>query len=245
MKGYGQYCPLALAAEILSERWTLLVLREIILGARRFNDIQRGVPRMSPSLLSLRLKSLKKAGIVERQQGDRNTSGYVLTEAGAELAPLITGLGAWGKRWLPASLKRADADPRLVLWDMHRRLNFPRLPAARTVVRFNFSDQPKARRFCWLLADRSGAELCITDPGLEVDLFVATDGLSITRVWYGDLPIKRALADGTIELDGPRHLREEFPFWLQLSVLAPVERWRPLAGLQHNASRFEAPRPIR
>ncbi len=244
MKGYGQYCPLALAAEILSQRWTLLVLREIILGARRFNDIQRGVPRMSPSLLSLRLKSLRKAGIVERPQGDRNTNGYLLTEAGAELAPLITGLGAWGKRWLPATLNRADADPRLVLWDMHRRLNFPRLPAARTVVRFSFSDQPKGRRFCWLLADRHGAELCVTDPGLEVDLFVATDGLSITRVWYGDLPLKRALADGTIALDGPSHLREDFPSWLQLSVLAPVDRWRPLAGRRRNASRFEAPRPI-
>lgn len=227
MKGYGQFCPLALAAEILTERWTPLVLRELILGAHRFNDIHRGVPRMSPSLLSLRLKSLEKAGIVERRR-EHTGSEYVLTEAGRELSPLMVGLGKWGKRWLPATLGRSDADPRLILWDLHRRMNLGRMPAARIVIEFEFTDQPKAKRYAWIVGNSTGVELCITDPGLEVDLFVTTDSRTITWVWYGDIPLTQALSNGSIELHGPRKLRRAFPSWLQLSVLASVPRRRPL-----------------
>lgn len=223
MKGYGQFCPLALASEIVGERWTPLVLRELILGARRFNEIHRGVPRMSPSLLSRRLKTLEKAGIVERRRGGGHTE-YVLTGAGEELAPVIESLAVWGKRWLPATLSRDNTDPDLVMWDMHRRMEPDRLPAARTVLQFDLVDQPSAKRLRWIVADPGGVDLCITDPGFEVDVFVATDSRTLTWVWYGDLPLQRAIADGAIKLHGPRHLCEAFPSWLKLNLLADIPR---------------------
>jgi DNA-binding HxlR family transcriptional regulator len=227
MKGYGQFCPLALASEIVGERWTPLVLRELMLGARRFNEIHRGVARMSPSLLSRRLKSLEAAGIVARSRvGAR--SDYALSEAGAELATVLEGLAVWGKRWLPATLSADRADPDLILWDMHRRLDAGRMPPSRTVIRFDFADQPDDRRLRWLLCEAAAVEFCITDPGFEVDLFVETDSRTVTWVWYGDLPLRRALADGRIALHGPRRLRDAFPSWLQLSLIAGVERRRPL-----------------
>lgn len=225
MSGYGQFCPMALAAEIVGERWTPLVLRELFLGARRFNDIHRGVPRISPSLLSQRLKTLEKAGVVARQ-----ADGYTLTEAGAELAPVVEGLAVWGKTWLPATLSRIQADPDLIMWDMHRRLDLSRMPAKRTVIRFDFTDQPKAKRHRWILADRSAAELCITDPGSPVDLFVVTDSRTIVWVWYGDIPLKQAIDDGSILLDGPPRLCAVFPSWLMLNLMAPIPRRKPLAA---------------
>lgn len=225
MKSYGQFCPLAIASEVVGERWTTLILRELMLGARRFNDIHRGVPRISPTLLSQRLKTLERAGIVERRASGRQVE-YSPTEAGEELLPAIEALAVWGKRWLPATLSADRADPDLVMWDMHRRVDLDRLPEQRTVLRFDFVDQPSAKRSRWLMGDRSGVELCIVDPGFEVDLYVTTDSRTVTLVWYGDVPLRDAIADGRIELDGPRRLCEALPAWLQLSVIAPVERRR-------------------
>lgn len=226
MKGYGQFCPLALATEIVGERWTPLVLRELILGGRRFNDIHRGVPRMSPALLSRRLKTLERAGIIERQRIGGRTE-YALSEAGAELAPTIESLALWGKRWLPATLSDDNGDPDLVMWDMHRRMNLNRMPDTRTVIQFEFTDQANTKRLRWIVGDMTGVELCITDPGFEVDLFVATDSRTVTLVWYGDVPLRRAIDEGAIEVHGPRHLCDAFPSWLQLSLLAEVDRQRP------------------
>ena len=229
MKGYGQFCPLALAAEIVGERWTPLVLRELILGSRRFNDIHRGVPRMSPSLLSRRLRTLEGAGIVARRRGPGGKAArveYALTEAGEALAPTIESLAVWGKHWLPATLSRDDADPDLVMWDMHRRMNLDRLPEARTVIRFEFTDQPRAKRLRWIVCSPAGAELCIIDPGFDVDLYVASDSRTVTLVWYGDLALGRAVDEGAIEVHGPRALCEAFPSWLHLSRMAEVPRRR-------------------
>lgn len=223
MKGYGQFCPLALASEIVGERWTPLVLRELLLGGRRFNDIQRGVPRMSPSLLSRRLRTLESVGIIEKRRVAGHTE-YVLTEAGENLRPAIESLAVWGKRWLPATLSDDNADPDLVMWDMHRRMALDCMPETRTVMRFEFADQPEARQLRWIVGDRSGVELCITDPGFDVDLFVMTDSRTITWVWYGDIPLKRAIADGSIRLHGPRRLCNAFPSWLELNLLAGVPR---------------------
>jgi DNA-binding HxlR family transcriptional regulator len=225
MQGYGQFCPLALASEIVGERWTPLVLRELILGGRRFNDIHRGVPRMSPALLSRRLKTLEHAGIVERRRSGGRTE-YVLTEAGAELAPTIESLAIWSKRYLPATLSADRADPDLVMWDMHRRMALERLPPSRTVIQFEFTDQPDAKRLRWIVAEPTQVELCITDPGFEVDLFVITDSFTIVWVWYGDIPLKRAIEEGAIELHGARQLCNAFPSWLQLNLLADVARQR-------------------
>lgn len=209
MKGYGQFCPLALASEIVGERWTPLVLRELILGSTRFNDIHRGVPRMSPALLSRRLKTLESAGIVERRRSGTRI-GYVLTEAGEAIAPTIQSLAIWSKEWLPATLSADRADPDLVMWDMHRRMNLDRMPKPRTVIQFAFTDQPQVKRLRWIVG--------------EVDLFVETDSRTVTHVWYGDIPLAHAIADGAIELHGPRRLCEAFPSWLQLNMLAQVPR---------------------
>jgi DNA-binding HxlR family transcriptional regulator len=228
MKGYGQFCPLALTSEVVGERWTPLVLREIMLGASRFNDIHRGVPRMSPSLLARRLKTLHGAGIIARQRSDSGRVKYVLTEAGTALMPVIRCLIDWGMAWLPATLSRDHADPDLIMWDLHRRINLARVPATRTVVRFAFTDLGKAKRWRWIVGDQTGMTLCITDPGFEVDLFVTTDSWTMARIWYGELPLKRALAEEAMTLDGPRPLREAFPSWLMLSVLAATAGRLPL-----------------
>jgi DNA-binding HxlR family transcriptional regulator len=227
MKGYGQFCPLAIASELLGERWTPLVMRELVLGATRFNDIHRGVPRMSPSLLSRRLQALERSGLIERRRAGRR-SEYVLTEAGNALAPTIQSLAVWSKRWLPATLSDDRADPDLVMWDMHRRMNLDRLPDERMVMQFEFSDQPKARKLRWIVGNKSGVELCITDPGLEVDLYVITQSRVITLVWYGDLPLERSIRDGSIRLHGPPRLCRDFPSWLQLNMLAEVPRQHPV-----------------
>lgn len=225
MQGYGQYCPLALASEIVGERWTPLVLRELMMGSRRFNDVHRGVPRMSPALLSRRLRMLAQVGIVERRVVDGH-SEYVLTEAGGELAPVLMDLAIWGKRWLPSTLSREDADPDLIMWDMHRRIDRERMPSGRTVVQFSFLDQSAAKRDRWIVSQRGEIDFCIKDPGYEVDLFVETDSRTITWVWYGDIPLSQALADERIALHGPPALCRAFPQWLQLSAMAPYERRR-------------------
>jgi DNA-binding HxlR family transcriptional regulator len=228
MEGYGQFCPLALASEIVGERWTPLVLRELTLGARRFNDIHRGVPRMSPSLLTRRLRTLETAGIITRSEGPR--SEYSLTEAGEALRPVIENLAVWGKRWLPATLSDDRADPDLVMWDLHRRMNLERLPSETTVIQFEFIDQPEVKRLRWIVADRTDVELCITNPGLNVDLYVTTDSRTMTLVWYGDLPLDAALGEEAIMLDGPRSLCSAFPTWLRLNLLAEIPRRQPQGG---------------
>lgn len=228
MKGYGQFCPLALATEIVGERWTPLVLRELLLGSRRFNDIHRGLPRMSPALLAKRLRTLEEAGIVARGVTPTGGARYEPTEAGLALAPAIESLSLWGKTWLPATLSDENADPDLVMWDLHRSIDPAVLPSERTVIRFDFTDQPKVRRCRWLVGDASAVELCVTEPGFEIDLLVTTDSRTITWVWYGDIPLKEALGDGRIQLDGPRRLCDAFPSWMPLSMLASVPRKHPL-----------------
>ena len=233
MKSYGQYCPLAIASEVLGERWTLLVPRELILGSTRFNAIHRGVPRMSPSLLSTRLKMLEWAGIIQRIPNGDHVE-YQLTEAGAALAPAVESLAVWSREWLPATLSEARADPDLVMWDMHRRLDRDKLPSERTVIQFEFDDQPDIKRLRWIITDRSTVDLCITDPGFDVDLYVTASSRTITLVWYGDLPLNQAIRGGLIRLHGPAALCAAFPSWLQLSLIAGIPRKRPASALSSN-----------
>lgn len=223
MKGYGQFCPVAKASEIVGGRWTPLVLRELLCGSRHFNELRRGVPLMSPSLLSQRLKALEKAGIIERDRQNMRT-GYTLTEAGEELRPLIEGLGAWGQRWARAQLEDADLDAGLLMWDVRRNVETARLPDHRTVIQFEFADVPGAEGSYWLVGNREEVELCLKDPGFEVDLFVLSDLRTLTHVWLGDLAVGEALRSERIELQGERPLRESFRSWFALSPLAPVER---------------------
>jgi len=219
MKSYGQFCAIAKALEVVGERWTPLVLRELICGSSRYNEIQRGVPRISPALLSKRLSDLERAGVIER---NGETGAYALTRAGWELKPVIEQLGVWGERWVRGQLSDEDLDPDLVMWDMHRRINLKLFPRKRTCLEFDFVDQPDSKRHYWLVGDRNGLELCINEPGYPVDLYITTDTRTMTLVWNGDLPLRRTIDDGRIELHGPMDLCRAFPKWLLLNLFASV-----------------------
>jgi DNA-binding HxlR family transcriptional regulator len=228
MRGYGQFCPVAKAAEVIGERWTPLVLRELVCGSRRFNDIRRGVPLMSPTLLSQRLKTLERAGIVVRRKGAGGVE-YQLTPAGEELRPVIEMMGVWGVRWAQRQVTRDDLDPAILMWDMRRRIALDALPAGRTVIQFTFTDVPKPKRDWWLVGDRDGLELCLKDPGFDVDLYVTSDIATMARVWLGEPRLDAAIASGRVDLQGPRDIQRRFRHGLQLSVFAAAPR--PPRGL--------------
>jgi Predicted transcriptional regulators len=228
MKGYGQFCPVAKAAEIIAERWTPLVLRELLCGSRRFNDLHRGVPLMSRTLLAGRLEQLEDAGIVRSVPRSRGRGrDYQLTAAGEELRPLIECLGEWGQRWARAQVRRGDLDPGLLMWDIHRRVNLEALPPRRVVVRFEFRGVPatvRCPRYWWLVLEQVGVDLCLKDPGFLVDIVIGADLRTLTRVWMGDLLLVEGVRAGLIQIDGPRSLVRAFPTWLTLSEFAGVER---------------------
>ena len=219
MKRYGQFCSISKALEVMGERWTPLILRELICGSSRYNEIHRGIPRISPTLLSKRLNDLERAGVVER---DPASGAYALTAAGWELKPVIEQLGVWGQRWVRGQMTEEDFDPDLVMWDMRRRIDLEIFPETRTCLKFEFTGEPDGRRHYWLVGDRKEMELCITNPGYPVDLYVTTDARTMTLVWNGDLPLRRMIQDGRIELHGPTDLCRAFPDWLQLNLFAGV-----------------------
>jgi DNA-binding HxlR family transcriptional regulator len=226
MSSYGQFCPVAKASEVLAERWTPLVVRELLCGSHRFNELQRGVPLMSRSLLAKRLRELERAGVIERRpSADARGSEYHLTEAGEELRPIIMGLGAWGQRWTRSELSRADLDPRLLMWDVQRNIETEALPGHRVVVRFRFTDPaPGLPRVTWLILDRDQVDVCYKDPGFEVDLVVAGRLRALVAVWMGDTSMSAVIRARELVVDGPGDLVRAFPGWLRRSIFASVER---------------------
>jgi DNA-binding HxlR family transcriptional regulator len=228
---YGQFCPVAVASEIFAERWTPVILRELVLGSRRFNDIQRGVPRISRALLVKRLRELAAHGVISNANGE-----YQLTEAGHELGQVVVHLGTWGARWT-APVRRDRLDAKLLTWDMHRRIALDRLPEKRVVVRFDFRGVPagnKAPKTYWLLLERPEVDLCIIEPGFEVDVYVDADLASFTKVWLGEVPMRQAIRAGDINVTGDRQSARDFPSWLLLSTLAAVSR--PVAAVQRRVA---------
>jgi DNA-binding HxlR family transcriptional regulator len=222
MSGYGQFCPVAKAMELLDERWTLLVVRELLLGSRHFNDLRRGVPKMSPALLSKRLKSLTRAGVVERADIDGRTT-YSLTECGKELTEVVDALGTWGVRWI-GELGEEDLDPHLLMWDIHRGVDTEAVPDGRTVVAFVFPEVHAATRRWWLVITADGVDVCDVDPGFPVRVTVETSLRTLTLVWRGDLPWSAALRSGDLVLRGEPQACRALPRWLKLSSLAPTPR---------------------
>jgi DNA-binding HxlR family transcriptional regulator len=231
MKGYGQFCPIAVASEIVAERWTPLILRELLNDSRRFGEIRQGLPLISRTLLVQRLRSLEDAGLIASRPLPRGRGReYVPTAAAQEFREVLDRLGAWGQRWATTQFDPQNLDLGLLLWNMRRRVDARRLPTRRVVVRFDFRAFPprcKPLRTCWLILDRRGSEVCLKDPMLDVDLVVAADAGTMARVWLGAITFQDATRAGGLRLEGPRDLVRGFRTWFLLSKFAHVERQRP------------------
>ncbi|MGA9442819.1 MAG: winged helix-turn-helix transcriptional regulator [Methyloceanibacter sp.] len=222
MSSYGQFCPIAKASEILGERWTHLIVRELGAGSETFSDLRKGLPLISPSLLSSRLKSLEAAGVVARTETEQGIR-YTLSEAGRELKPIILQVGVWGHRWARSKLSPEDLDPSLLMWDIHRTMNVDYFGVERTVLRFEFSDYAAKFRRWWLVVRGGEVDVCIKDPGYDVDLEVLTDLRTLTAVWMGDIGLGQALRDRRIRLTGPTQLKRDIATWLGTNYFADVK----------------------
>lgn len=223
--GYKQFCPVAMASEVLGTRWTLVLLREMIAGSTRFNDLRRGVPKMSPSLLSQRLKELEQAGIVEKHPvpSEKGVFEYRLTAAGHDVRPVVEAMGFWGQKWVESELSLKNLDPSLLMWDMRRNLNPAPLPERRVVIEFLYHDVSPSKRRWWLVVEPRGeTDLCWSDPGFDVDLYVTTDLRTMTAIWMGLTSVEREAAK--IDFDGARDIARTMQTWLGLSPFAVQEK---------------------
>lgn len=220
MKSYRQFCPIAKASEIFAERWTPLIVRELLMGSTRFSELEWGVPGIPRSLLAQRLRFLTQTGIVERRGEGRNSS-YHLTPAGQELLDIVERLGQWGQKWVNPDIREEDVvDASLLMWDMHRRVDWKRAPPRRITIQFNIPDS--RHRMFWLVLDRGDSSVCLQDPGFGVDLEVTARTMTLHRVWMGQLRFGQAMRGGDLQLDGPREMVKGFPTWFTLSVFSDV-----------------------
>jgi DNA-binding HxlR family transcriptional regulator len=233
MKGgaFGQFCPVAMACEVFAERWTPIILRELLAGSHRFNEIHRCIPLISRALLVRRLRQLEAAGVIASASGSAGGRGgrgreYHLTDAGKEFRAAIDALGAWGQRWT-IRIQPQNLDAGLLMWNVRRRIAVDRLPPQRVVAYFSYSGFPvtyRGLRKCWLILERSNVDVCLNDPGFEVGLHVDADIAAMARVWLGDLAFAEAVRSKKIRLAGMPDLIRQFPTWLQLSHFATVPR---------------------
>lgn len=224
---YRQFCPVAMAAEVLCTRWTVVLLRELVAGSTRFNELRRGVPRMSPALLSRRLKDLEAAGIVARE-ASRSESGafeYRLTASGRELGPIVEAFGIWGQRRIEADLSLQHLDVQLLMWDMRRNLNPTPMPQGRNVIHFIYPELPATQRSWWLIVEpKNGVDLCSVDPGFDVDLYVSVDLRTMTAIWLGLDTVRAAVANKRMILTGDRRIASAMQTWLGLSPFAKEKK---------------------
>jgi DNA-binding HxlR family transcriptional regulator len=197
---------------VLGERWTLLIVRDLLVGTTRFNDLARGLPGLSRSLLTKRLRQLERAGLLERFDGE-----YLLTDAGRELEPIVFGIGAWGAKWTFGEPDPDELDAELLVWWMHNRLDTSELPDRRTVFHLRFTDDPQP---FWLVIEGHDPSVCLTDPGYDVDVTITSDLASLYEVWLGRLPVRQALRQHRLEFEGPRALTRRMPSVFQLSPIS-------------------------
>jgi DNA-binding HxlR family transcriptional regulator len=219
---YGQFCPIAKASEVLGERWTNLVVRELGAGSETFNDLRRGLPLISPSLLSARLKSLEAAGVVTRTETGKNVR-YALTEAGRELKPILLALGAWGQRWARTEFDEKDLDPSMLMWDIHRTMKADFFGENRTVLLFEFSDYTSRFRRWWLVVDKGEVDVCMKDPGYDVDLHVLTDTKTLASLWLGEITYTHAIRTKHLVMAGPEKFKRTIRTWLGTNYFAGVK----------------------
>lgn len=221
--GFGQFCPVALACETLTQKWTLLIVRELCAGATRFSDIRRGVPRISATLLKERLDTLERAGLVYRRTARSGLHQYMLTGAGEDLRPVLAGIGAWGQRWA-REIEARDLDPGWLVWAMHRRLNTSAMPPGRTVIEIVFTDAPASGRRFWLVHNNGDVDVCVKRPGFDVDITLSGKTMVLAEIWRGIRSLPHAIKAGDIVVEGRPAMRRALPGWLLLSVYAPIKR---------------------
>jgi DNA-binding HxlR family transcriptional regulator len=235
MRQYGQFCPIAKSAEIIGDPWSILIIRELLLGSSRFNVLQRGLPRISPTILSKRLKELEERRVIIRRRlkGYRGYA-YHLTAAGRELSGVMEALAVWGMRWARDKMAPSDLDVSLLMFDVQRRIDRTALPEGETVLCFQFTD---ITNFChWWLVCRDGeVDLCYEDPGKDVDCYVTGTSRDMIGIWMGDIPLAKALKAGSVQLTGARHLCRAFPKWFALSATAQTPR--PTAAERRSVAR--------
>jgi len=219
MMHYHLFCPLAKATEIVAERWTPLVVQELRGGSSRFNDIRRGIPLISRTLLSQRLKELERVGIVERRGSGERASGWYLTEAGMALGPMLDLLSEWGLKYAQNPLEEGDLDVTVLVWNIHKRVDPTAFPDGRTTVQFEFTDAAENKKLWWLVNIGGTVDLCPFDPGFPIDLYVTTDLRTMISIWFGRLTWDAGIRAGTVEVIGSRRLRERMRYWL---LLAPI-----------------------
>jgi DNA-binding HxlR family transcriptional regulator len=224
---YMQFCPVAMAAEVLCTRWTMVLLRELVAGSTRFNDLRRGVPRMSPALLSRRLKDLESAGVVRRRASAKDAGAfeYELTDAGRDLHAVVMAVGFWGQRWVEAEPSLENLDVSLLMWDMRRNLVTYPMPKRRCVIQFRYPGLPPARRSYWLIVQAGQpVDLCSVEPGFDVDLYVTTDLRSMTAIWMGLDTVRAAVEEDRMVLSGDQKLASTMQIWLGLSPFAKEKK---------------------
>lgn len=223
MSKYGQYCPIAQALEIVGERWTLLIIRDMLLGATHFNDLERGLPGISRGLLAARLRQLQDAGIIEKQVNDtgRQTTAYHLTPAGKALKPVIDALLVWGAEWAFGDPSEEELDPVLLMWWMRNRIRSDALPENRVVVQFEFHGAKNGT--FWLLLTRADVSVCLTNPGYEIDVLVNADLAAFYKLWLGRITYREALESG-VHIEGVPRLTRAFPRWFAWSAAADTVR---------------------
>lgn len=232
---YGSYCPVALATEILGERWTLLVISTLIDGVTRFSEFQKALPRISPSVLTKRLASLEEAGLVRKRPAARNEGAtYHLTPAGLELEPIIMDIANWGQRWA-RDMVPDDLDSRTLGWSIHYRMNTDAMPAGRTVLEFDLTGGPRQDETFWIVVNDDAVDVCIRHPGFDPDLRVLAEIRCFTEAWRGFRSLEAEIRAKRIRVIGPAALRQRFPKWLLGSVAAPTPRQRP--GRERRLSR--------
>jgi DNA-binding HxlR family transcriptional regulator len=224
MYKYGQYCPIAKAVEILGDRWTLLIVRDMLTGTCHFNDLERGLPGISRALLSERLRRLQRMGLVEKVErpDKRKNTAYYLTDAGEELNTVIHSLLIWGANWAFEEPEADELDPVLLMWWMRGRVCSEQLPEHRVVVRFDFTGV-KYERF-WLILSKKDVSICLTDPGFNLDVLVTADLSAFFQIWLGRLAYHDALRAGYVEVDAIPALANAFPTWFAYSLAAPAVR---------------------
>ncbi len=219
MRTYIGFCPVAKAAEVLGDRWTLLIIRELLCDSHRFSELQQGLPGIPRSLLTQRLRMLERVGVLERR-ADGNRVEYHLTAAGEALFDIVRGMGEWGQRWVNHTIGADDVAPQLLMWDMHRRIHMDQLPERRVVAQFDFRGVLPGSY--WLILERPGPSVCSHDPGFEIDLLITADTVALHQVWMGHQSWGSAIYEGRITVEGMPEYVSAFPNWLALSMFAGI-----------------------